>query len=486
MPRIRTLLTVIIVLGVTWLSAACGNQQSSQDTAAATPPAVEATAAEVTAGSTVEAAATEVTADVVVADEVVSEADVLANPPIQVESEASISAVINNNNPALVTLSNSGDRLTWPQAEGRLWNREGELCLYTFDTAAMNCLVGPDTYDGYPYAFFWSPDDKYIAFTEDPAQLGYESDIWVFDTTSNAFTDLTDDGAQGSWTGLEPGSFTLDYLPMWNHQDGNIYFWRSIPNPEIPVSMTLSIMRVAPEGGEVEPVRDLQNILGGELVLFDGENWFMDGVSALSPDGRYVAVLVINLNLAETEMVDTAGLWLIDLEDTSVAPRQLVMSDGFQAANLTWTGTPLDPSGLAWLADGEHLVVLAQNNDPQTPVVVLYDVDVASGELTPVVDFSNVSEEEYMNPPAGGGVPPRVYSPWTATLSPDNQQLLMYQNLGDFAGLMVPPMPPTGELPALVYESQIQDPVPTARSSRSKDGKVLIYNVLFNLVPAPE
>ncbi len=524
MIRRNTITVVLVLVALTALLAACGNNRRNQQTPTDTPaPAVEvateaaaavaevgataeevatdvpeaeatteetavdtvegaATAvpeAEATAEQSAEGVATEVTADAVVADEASSEAAAMVHPPIQIESEASIVDVINNNNPYMVTLSSKGERLAWPQSEGRLWKRKGELCTYTFESAASNCVVAPDTYEGYPYAFPWSPDDGYIAFTENPFQLGYESDIWVYKTESGEFVDLTDDGVVGDWATAEAGSYALDYLPMWNQQDGQIYFWRSIPDPAEPISMSLSIMKIAPELGEAELVRDVQSDMGGDLIMFNDEQWYMDGVSALSPDGRFVAVLTISA--VQTETNDSDGLWIVDLEDTSVPPRQVATADDFNTANLPWTGIPLYPSGLSWQASGDHLVVLAQNNDTQVPVVVLYYVDVASGELTPVVDFSNLTEEnEYMNAPDDKGLPLRFYSPWTATMSPDNQQLLMYQNLAGVAGLMESPLPPTGDLPAVVFESSFQDLDATSRSSRGDNGKVLIYNVLFN------
>jgi len=443
--------------------------------------ATQASEAVATAAATPEAMAAAADAKKLVVDEMKAQVDVMVNPPLQVASEASIADVIDNNNPSLVTLSTSGQRLTWPQTEGRLWKREGELCLYTFETAASDCYVAPDTYEGYPYAFFWAPDDKYIAFTEDPVKQGYESDIWVFDTATNDYVDLTDDGVEGGWVSAEPGTFQLDYLPMWNAEDGHIYFWRSIPNPEMPISITLSIMKIAPEGGEPEVVRELQDQMGGNLILFEESAWFMDGPSALSPDGRQVAVVVTSEDESETAEDDSNGLWIVDLDDTNAPPRQLATADDFNSANMEWIGTPLTPIGLSWVADGKHVVVLAQNNDPQIPLIVLYYVDVESGEMTPVVDFSNITgNEEYMGQPDDEGIPPRFYSPWTATMSPDNKDILMYQNLANAAGLMIAPLPPNGELPGMLYQSELENSAPTARSSRSQDGKVLIYNVLFN------
>lgn len=504
MARVRLFIFALTLAGLVLLPTACGGR-NSQDSAADTPaPAVEeaeagveaaateaegavdavaesAEEAEATAEETAGEVATAVPEAETVVEEAQGQAEAEVAPLIQVASETFIGDVIGKNDPTHVTLSTSGAQLVWPQAEGRFWNREGELCTYTFESAATECAVAPDTFFGYPYAFSWSPDDAYITFTENPIQQGYESDIWIFDPVNQEYTDLTDDGVEGDWVSSDPGSYTLDYLPMWG-QENEIYFWRSIPNPDFPLSVTLSIMRVNPEVGDAELVRDLQGIRGGKLIWFDDEAWFMDGVSVLSPDGRQVAVLAVSES-ADAGMDASDGLWLIDLEDESIPPRQLVTAEDFQMANPSWAATPLRPSGLSWQADGERLVVLAQNNDPQVPLVVLYDVDVADGALTPVVDFSTVPDiEDYTAQPGGVGVPPRGYSPWTASLSPENDKLLMYQNIAGVAGLMVSPLPPTGDLPGLDYESQLQESVATPRSSRSKDGKVLMYNILFNLV----
>ena len=500
-PRILSVVVVLIVLAL--LAAACGGGGNSRATPADTsvPAAEESADSEADAEAMVEESATEApeagataaAADEAVAtaaagaeavgEEVASQAEAELNPLIQVVSETSIADVINENNPYLVTLSNGGAHVTWPKTEGRFWNRERELCIYTFNTAATECDVAADNYEGYPYAFFWSPDDKYIAWTENPIQLGYESDIWVFDTTTKEFENLTDDGVTGDWVAAEPGSYMLDYLPMWNQQDGDIYFWRSIPDPSFALSMTLSIMSVSPASGVVELVREVQGPAGGDLIWFNGEMWYMDGVSALSPDGSRVAVLAVSVD-EDTGADENDGLWIVNVDDATMPPVQLVSSDGFQAANPSWSNAPLVPSGLSWAANGERLVVIAQNQDPQEALVVLYDVDAASGAVSPVVDFSDVPDiSAYTAEPADGGVPPRFYSPWTASMSPDNEQLLMYQNIANVAGILVSPLPPTGTLPGMDHESTTEDPVPTVRSSRSRDGKVLIYNILFNLAP---
>jgi hypothetical protein len=474
-------LTVALTLAL----AACGPRSREQPTAATTPtaeqaaaetPAVEAATPEETA--TVEAEAADV-----VTEEVASGVESEVAPLITVESETYVGDIINNNNPSLVTLSTDGSMLTWPQAEGRLWNRQGELCTYAFDSAATSCTDAPSTYEGYPYAFFWSPNSASITFTEDPIQLGNESDIWLFDVASGEFNDLTNDNVEGSWVDVPTGTYWLDYLPMWSPEGDYIYFWRSEP-VQVPITFTLQLMRIAPTGGEPELVRDLSQDLAGELLYFSAEYWFMDGVSALSPDGTKVAMILADVENPNEEA--TNGVWIVDLEDTSAAPRQIADQTALQVGQPSWAAEnfPLVPVGLSWKADSSSIVVMTYNQDQQVPLVVLYDINVASGEMTPLVDFSNVPDgDAYMNQPVseGGveGVPMRFYSPWTASMSPNNELVLMYQDIANEAGLLVSTLPPSAGLPEVGYVSQVQDTGGDVRSSRGTDGKVLIYNILF-------
>ena len=257
---------------------------TEQPTPTAEAPAAEPTAAEATAAP--EVAATEaVTTETATKQrrrlpvEATSEGASL----ITVESETFVGDIINDNNPALVTLSTDGSMLVWPEVEGRLWNRREGLCTYVFDTAATNCVDAPSTFEGYPYAFFWSPDSTIIAMTEDPITLGNESDIWTYDVAAGTISDLTNDNVEGSW--VSASDYYLDYLPMWSPEGDSIYFWRSVPI-QVPISFTLQLMSIAPTGGEPELVRDLTEDLAGQLLYFNVEYWVMDGdLGALT--GRY-------------------------------------------------------------------------------------------------------------------------------------------------------------------------------------------------------
>ena len=50
----------------------------------------------------------------------------------------------------------------------------------------------------------WSPDSRYLAFTENFFRRFTEPDIWVLDTTTWNVTDITDDGGSTSTTSRIP------------------------------------------------------------------------------------------------------------------------------------------------------------------------------------------------------------------------------------------------------------------------------------------
>ena len=125
------------------------------------------------------------------------------------------------------------------------------------------------------------------------------------------------------------------------------------------------------------------------------------------------------------------------------------------------------------------VIVDTWSNDTHAPLHVYYYVDVATGEATPTVDFSEVESLDALFEPTESGIPMRFYSPWTASMSPKGDALILYNDLAGLSGVLTSPLPPTGELPQLDYISQIFNTDGVTRSSRADDGRVLIYNILF-------
>jgi hypothetical protein len=113
---------------------------------------------------------------------------------------------------------------------------------------------------------------------------------------------------------------------------------------------------------------------------------------------------------------------------------------------------------------------------------VFYYVDVSTGTITPVVDFSDVPDMETLHTTMSeDGVVLRYYSPWTGTLSPVGNQLLMVNDLGSVQGVLAAPLPPTGDLPKLIHQAESNSSSGETRSSAASDGKVVAFSVLFTV-----
>ena len=404
--------------------------------------------------------------------------------PVTVDTARPVTEIVGEKSAYLATVSPDGQYIAWGKQSGRGKDRVLQLCLFEFETAAKRCSdLSPDVFDGYPYQFQWSPDSQYIAFSENPIEMSSESDIWLFDVAAGTFANLTDDGLTGIWSYLvdDGESVMLDYLPMWNPSDEMLYFWRIVPLGNM--RFTIGLYRIALDGSEAELVRDLTVDFAAQVPAYDYERLFLDGVSAISPDGSTVAALMTSINeVGATEQ----SLWTVDLADTQAAPQQWATIEDFSIGLPEWAlDFPPQAQGLAWTGDGAGIVVVANNAvGVSMPFQVYYYVDAATGEITPVVDFSGIEEmDSYSEPAPGSELPWRVYSPWTGSLSPAGDQLLMINDLGGTVALFSAPLPPTGELPAVSASS---DESPTsggsANSSRGEGGKVLAYGLLLTIM----
>jgi hypothetical protein len=237
---------------------------------------------------------------------------------------------------------------------------------------------------------------------------------------------------------------------------------------------------MAAAAGEPELVRDVTETFSTLLPWFSMTYYFMDGISALSPDASKVALLVQSYDSLDESPDD--GLWLVDLTDKQKAPQHLASREDFQAAVPLWLPMPATPLGLSWTADGKGVVALAFSDDAHVPLRAFYYVDIGSGVMTPMVDFSDSPDMETFHSAINeDGLVPRFYSPWTGTLSPAGDQLLMVNDLGGVLGVLVAPLPPTGDLPQLIYQAESPLSGGEPRSSTASDGKVVAYSVLLTL-----
>lgn len=453
-------LTLFVVLML--VLVACAPPPSPVPPAPATLPPASAAAA---------------TAEVAPAQEAV---ETEAAGPVTVESARSLPSVLDETDAWFAALSPDGAHIAYYKEEGRGQDRTGQICLFTFASAGKSCYdLSRDLFLGYPYQLQWSGDSSMIAFSEDPVELGYESDIWLFKVADGSFANLTDDGQTGTWrqpTGTP--SPNVDYLPAWNPADGQIYFWRFASQGEY-MQFTLGLYRVSPEGGEAELVRDLTAAVPRSALVFEQEGFFLDGPSAISPDGQALAAL---LSAVDEFGRRQTGLWAIDLADAGAAPQELMSPSAFTAALPAWQEYPTSPSGLSWTADGQGVLAMARSKATHTPFTLFYYVDVASGAIAPVVDFSGLPDSEaYFEPAPGSDIPFRFFSPWTGSLSPQGDKLLMLNDLAGVMGLLAAPLPPDGALPVVSATTEESTASTASRSSRSQDGKVLLYGLLLSV-----
>ncbi|MBE2239448.1 MAG: hypothetical protein IAE81_16790 [Caldilineaceae bacterium] len=447
---------------------AAAEEAATEEAAAATPAATEeAAAAEATEAATEEAVTEEAAAATPAAD--------ASAGGITVQSARRVTNVVNEREAPFAAISPDGSQIAWFNQTGRRADRTGVICLFTFANADKICHDMPTgAFRDWPYQLQWSPDSTMIAFTENPVQLGNDSDIWIFTAADGEFQNLTDDGVTGSWR--SNADALIDYLPSWNAADGSIVFWR-VKMLEFP-NFEIALYKVTP-GSEAELVRDLTEALPQQLPIFQQESFYLDGFSAVSPDGTKLAAIVNDV----TGFGAQPNLWVIDLADDTVAPTQVMSFADYQSAIPGWPGVPAAPVGLSWTADSTGLVTVGFSNlGNSTPFMVFFYVDPAAGSFTPVVDFSGIEDSSayFANAP-GSDLPWRAFSPWTGSLSPSGAKLLMLNDLTGRMGLFTSPLPPTGELPPVATAANESTASTVTRSSRAANGMMLMYGLLLTI-----
>ena len=81
----------------------------------------------------------------------------------------------------------------------------------------------------------------------------------------------------------------------------------------------------------------------------------------------------------------------------------------------------------------------------------------------------------------GSELPWRAYSPWTGSLSPEGDMLLMINDLGGTVALFTATLPPTGDLPLVSASADESPSSGVANSSRGEGGKVTARGLLINI-----
>lgn len=375
-------------------------------------------------------------------------------------------------------LSPDGTMIAWYTPQDT-----GAMCVYTFVDDQTICTAVPETFRSQPPALIWSPDSRTIAFTQDFVIYLHEADIWLYDVQAQIFTNATDDQLEINLLSSEvsgaAGPLWIDLAMTWG-PDLNLYFIRhELPDPADRDHYSVGVYRLDPQSGAVSLIRDITTDFE-QYAIYQNRELEFDGALSVSPDGQHIALVVLERGLESPN----SGIWVMPL-DGSAAPRQLVATTQFtpglpaMAAREDMFGIPM---GVAWSADGRSLYTLASTlsmGRADTGAVV-YQIDVETGSLTPLNDFSGYTPQEIFIPD-DSGYPPAFYFPRGAVMSLDGTTPLVFHAFPQSGqgGLSALRMVDGALQPEVLLVWDDYSVVPAAVSSAARDGKLLMWGYLF-------
>ncbi len=355
--------------------------------------------------------------------------------------------------PFEAVLSPDGSMLAWSA-------RSDGLCIHVFEEKTTTCTLWPEDYDRSGTDLVWSADSQFLAFTENFFLNFREPDLWTFEVATSAFVNRTQDNE--TRTPIEDGfSGLLDYLPTWSPADNTLYFFRSEKLSEGSYSLTLMRMN----GETAELVRDLTNDLP-RLSVFRQ--------AVIDPGGQYMAIPV-----AGQDRDDPAnGLWLLNLQSGEF--NQLASYPDFYAAVPEWVDKTIlvNVEDVQW-AGSQGLVVLLYSGDFRASygLVNYYYMDVATGVITPLFDFSGLSSPADIFRPDSEGQTPISRFPRVGVAAPDGSAFFYvhFEEPGREVGISALPLPPgTGE-PQQIGFLETSEGAPDPHPTIAENGKAYMF-----------
>ncbi|MBN9392499.1 MAG: PD40 domain-containing protein [Chloroflexi bacterium] len=215
----------------------------------------------------------------------------------------------------------------------------------------------------------WSPDSRYLAYTDNFATYLQDPDIWLVDVAAGKATDLTEDNVSKYQLGeATPGATKgdLDQFPVFAPDGKRLLFLRySADGPVTPHLFSIDL-----PGGKPSEVGEFEQSVGPANTLG----------YAISPNGKQIAYAVAMPKAADVKN----GLWLGD--QTGKNTLQLISSPDIKAAqpklgvayivDAAFSGDGKYISALARLDAGEPLATYDQDN--------VYVFTAAGQRVTPV------------------------------------------------------------------------------------------------------
>jgi hypothetical protein len=252
----------------------------------------------------------------------------LAAAPIAAQTETPPSQVVEVIEIDLIAGAMASSAYLSPDGEHFLYVTPVEFCLYRTAGELQGCTAVPRELRSIDFAAVrWSHNGRYVALTENSLVYFHTSGLWLFDTHTGAFSNITGDEA----TMFHPGNLEghIDLKPQWL-SDGRLLFLRLEAVPLVDGFASV-LYTIDADGGNLERVGMLD---AGTMAVF---------ALAVSPDDRYVAYNHGALGTPEARN----GLWIHDLEEGQA--RQLFLADeplhSFEA-----------PMAMAFSTDSEYVL----------------------------------------------------------------------------------------------------------------------------------
>ncbi len=361
-----------------------------------------------------------------------------------------------------------------PNAEMIAWSDRDVFCLYIFTSDASECSSLPrELRLSNNIKLEWSPDSTWLVFTEDAFRNAEESDIWLFNVIGKSFLNRTDDGLYGGFLSIDDQAALLDYEPIWNPVTGDLYFFRTIYDRSVSRSISQSgLYRIAADALffpiiEPELVLDLTGrILNEPFPVYPSPLHGLEGSAAISPNGTHLALLV----RPSEQNSPATGVWVIDLQSGEIT--QLINQErdfaniglpAYVSAEYSSGAEFLRVSALSWANSGTGLVVTLRNDLSPTYITEMaYYVDVASSEVTPIVDFSSIQDVADFIARTRDEFPARYHIPSGAVLvkgtggflqpSQDIFLAFNFDSINQQSGVSGVMLPPSGEEPVRLTE----------------------------------
>lgn len=244
-----------------------------------------------------------------------------------------------------------------PDGEHFAYIKPPNICLYTITGTQGQCI----STEGHlrridTESVRWSPDSRYLAFTEEFFRTFTEPDIWILDVTAGKLTDITDDQIDRlNITDPNQTVPSIDLLPNWSLDGSRVLFMRYVRTTDS--IKPAELYSIAPDGSDLQPIGTLNST--GLAV----------SAVAWSHDAKKIAYNFY-LNTADSQ----DGVWISDADGSN--PHQVL-------------DTKIVPSSLAFSPDDRYLLIItsAMISLPRKPEDSLARVvDLNTGESKLVDD----------------------------------------------------------------------------------------------------